>query len=204
MSRYTGPKLRKVRALGTQLPGLTGKTMEKRSTRPGQHGHQVRRKMSDFAAQLREKQKLQFNYGLREHQLAKLVKEARNSRMNSGNKLAELLERRLDNVIFRAGFARSIPAARQFVGHGHVTVNNRKVDIASYRVGLGDVIGPRPKSRKLAMVEEAITSVRPTRPEWLDCNYGEGHVTVLALPGLDSLSVEVDIARVIEYYAKRG
>lgn len=205
MARYTGPKVRKMRALETYLSGLSGKSMEQRSTRPGQHGHRVgRRKLSDFGVQLREKQKLQFNYGLREKQLSRLVKEARKSDMAAGDKLAELLERRLDNVVFRAGFARTIPAARQLVAHGHIRVNGKRVDIASYRVDVGDVIGPKPKSKDKQMVKDAITSIRLARPDWLQCNYAEGHAQVLEHPTSDSLSVEVDVARVIEYYAKRG
>jgi len=154
--------------------------------------------------QLIEKQKLQFNYGLREKNLSRLVKEARKSDVASGGKLAELLERRLDNVVFRSGFARSIPAARQIISHGHIQVNGKRVDIASYRVRVGDVIGPKPKSRELPAIQEAITSLRLTRPDWLECNYLEGKATIISNPGLDSMSVEVDIARVIEYYAKRG
>ena len=205
MARYTGPKVRKMRALETYLSGLSGKSMEQRSTRPGQHGHRVgRRKLSDFGVQLREKQKLQFNYGLREKQLSRLVKEARKSDMAAGDKLAELLERRLDNVVFRAGFTRTIPAARQLVAHGHIRVNGKRVDIASYRVDVGDVIGPKPKSKDKQMVKDAITSIRLARPDWLQCNYAEGHAQVLEHPTSDSLSVEVDVARVIEYYAKRG
>ena len=204
MPRNTGPKLRQMRALGTYLSGLSAKSMEQRSTPPGQHGHRFKRKLSDFGVQLQEKQKLQFNYGLRERQLSRLVKEARKSDMTTGDKLAELLERRLDNVVFRAGFARTIPAARQLVAHGHIQVNGKRVDIASFRVDINDVIGLKPKSRNLLTVKEAITSLRLARPDWLQCNYAEYHATVLARPGLDSLSVEVDIARVIEYYAKRG
>ncbi len=205
MSRYLGPKVRRMRALETYLSGLSGKSMEQRSQKPGQHGHRThRRKLSDFGVQLKEKQKVQFNYGLREKQLKRLAREARRSTTAAGEKLAELLERRLDNVVFRAGFARSIPAARQLVAHGHIEVNGRRVNIPSYRVDVGDVLGPREKSRNLETVREAITSVRLTRPEWLECNYAEGYAKVLSLPGVESMSVAVDIIRVIEYYAKRG
>ena len=174
--------------------------------RPACQGYRrlLPRLLADFGVQLREKQKLQFNYGLREKQLSRLVKEARKSDMAAGDKLAELLERRLDNVVFRAGFARTIPAARQLVAHGHIRVNGKRVDIASYRVDVGDVIGPKPKSKDKQMVKDAITSIRLARPDWLQCNYAEGHAQVLEHPTSDSLSVEVDVARVIEYYAKRG
>ncbi len=205
MPRYTGPKVRKMRALETYLSGLSGKSMEHRPNRPGQHGGRGgRRRLSEFAVQLSEKQKLQFNYGLREKQLSRLVKEARKGHTAAGEKLIELIERRLDNVVFRAGFARTIPAARQLVTHGHIQVNGKRVDIASYRVDVGDVVGIKDKSRDLVVIRDAITSDRLARPDWLQCNYAERNATVLARPGVDSLSVEVDIARVIEYYAKRG
>ena len=205
MARYTGPKVKNMRALETYLPGLTGKSMEHRATRPGQHGQRLSSpRKSDYAVQLREKQKLQFNYGLREKHLARLVKEARRSQTTTGDKLIELVERRLDNVVFRSGFAKSLPAARQLVGHGHVQVNGKSVDIASYRVVVGDVISPKEKSRELTHIKDAITSIRLTRPDWLECNYAQMTATVIGTPGPDSVSVEVDVARIVEYYAKRG
>ena len=167
MSRYTGPKVKKMRALGTYMSGLTSKSMEERSSRPGQHGQRIRRKLSDYAVQLREKQKVQYNYGLREKQLSRLVKEARKSEIAAGEKLLQLIERRLDNVVFRSGFARSIPAARQLVSHGHIEVNKRRVDIASYRVDVGDVVGLRDRSRNLEVIRDATTSARLKRPDWI-------------------------------------
>ena len=204
MSRYTGPKVKKMRALGTYMSGLTSKSMEERSSRPGQHGQRIRRKLSDYAVQLREKQKVQYNYGLREKQLSRLVKEARKSEIAAGEKLLQLIERRLDNVVFRSGFARSIPAARQLVSHGHIEVNKRRVDIASYRVDVGDVVGLRDRSRNLEVIRDATTSARLKRPDCIECNYSDGCAKMVGLPGLDSASVEVDVARVIEFYAKRG
>ncbi len=204
MSRYTGPKVRKMRALQTYLSGLSTKSMEHRSHKPGQHGQNMRRKTSDFGLQLAEKQKIQFNYGLREKQLRRLMVEARRSDMATGHKLLELLERRLDNTVFRAGFGRTIPAARQLVSHGHVQVNGRRVDIASYQVKVGDMIQLRQRSRNLESVRESISSIRLARPDWLQCNYAEMSATVMANPTPDSASVEVDVARVVEFYAKRG
>jgi len=118
MSRYTGPRLKKCRALDADLPGLTRKR-RKRTYPPGQHGNNFRRKVSDYGRRLTEKQKIRFNYGLGEKQLRRLVSDARRSQLSTGDKLMELLERRLDNVVFRAGFAPTIPAARQLVNHGH-------------------------------------------------------------------------------------
>ena len=214
MSKYTGLKLRNVpdkrRCIRRIRPGnriymseILGKTVE--SSRPGQHRQSVvSRKISDSRVQLFEKQKLQFNYGLNEKQLSRLVKEARKSKIAAGEKLAELIERRLDNVVFRSGFAHSIPAARQLVNHGHIQVNERRVDIASHRVSVGDVIGPKLKSQNLPVIKEAVISLRLARPDWLECNYMESRATMIGNPGLESLSVKVEIARVIEYYAKRG
>ncbi|RYZ60910.1 MAG: 30S ribosomal protein S4, partial [Proteobacteria bacterium] len=121
MSRYTGPRVKKMRALGVELPGLSRKKIERRPYPPGQHG-QARKKVSEFALRLHEKQKLRYNYGIGERQLRGLMTEALSSKTAPGKKLIELLERRLDNAVFRAGFALTIPAARQLVAHGHVLV----------------------------------------------------------------------------------
>ena len=140
MARYKGPRVKKLRALGVDLPGLSRKSRERRPYPPGQHGNVGHKKTTEYGRRLMEKQKLRFNYNVSERQLRRLVKEARSSKTATGQKLLELLESRLDNVVFRAGFAPTIPAARQLTGHGHVTVNGKRVDIASYRVKQGDVI----------------------------------------------------------------
>ena len=149
MSRYRGARLRVTRRLG-DLPGLTRKSA-KRSYPPGQHG-QARRKRSEYAIRLEEKQKLRFNYGVSERQLVRYVKKARAQDGSTGTNLLKLLENRLDNVCFRLGFGPTIPGARQLVNHGHVTVNGRVVDIASYQCRAGDVVAIREKkpSKKLA------------------------------------------------------
>ncbi len=130
MSRYRGPRLRVVRRLG-DLPGLTRKSA-RRSYPPGQHG-QARKKRSEYATQLEEKQKLRFNYGISEKQLLRYVRKAKRAGGSSGQTLLKLLEMRLDNIVFRLGMAPTIPAARQLVNHGHVQVNGRVVSIASYQ-----------------------------------------------------------------------
>ncbi|HEY9813587.1 MAG TPA: 30S ribosomal protein S4, partial [Candidatus Sericytochromatia bacterium] len=134
MSRYRGPRLRIVRRLG-DLPGLTRKTA-RRAYAPGQHG-QNRKKRSEYAIRLEEKQKLRFNYGITERQLLRYVRRARRASGSTGQVLLQLLEMRLDNTVFRMGMAPTIPAARQLVNHGHVTVNGRVVDIASYQCRAG-------------------------------------------------------------------
>lgn len=203
MARHTGPRVKIMRALGVDLPGLSRKTRERRPYPPGQHGQSRRRKLSDYGRQLQEKQKLRMNYGLGERQFRRLVTEARASRMAAGDKILELLERRLDNVVFRAGFAPTIPAARQLVTHGHFLVNGRRVDIASYRVSEGDVIQPRSRSLKIQPIEESLAAPSLARPDWMEFNDDKRLARVTALPPADSVPFEVDVQLVIEYYAKR-
>ena len=150
MSRYRGPRLRIVRRLG-DLPGLTRKSARK-AYPPGQHG-QGRRKRSEYAIRLEEKQKLRFNYGVTEKQLIRYVRKARRVAGSTGQTLLELLEMRLDNTIFRLGMAGTIPAARQLVNHGHITVNDRVVDVSSYQCRPGDVIKVRDRDRSRKLVE---------------------------------------------------
>ncbi|MEL6439746.1 MAG: 30S ribosomal protein S4 [Cyanobacteria bacterium J06621_8] len=150
MSRYRGPRLRIVRRLG-DLPGLTRKSARK-AYPPGQHG-QNRRKRSEYAIRLEEKQKLRFNYGVTEKQLVRYVRKARRVAGSTGQTLLEFLEMRLDNTIFRLGMAGTIPAARQLVNHGHITVNGRVVDVASYQCRAGDIIKVRDRDRSRKLVE---------------------------------------------------
>ena len=150
MSRYRGPRLRVVRRLG-DLPGLTRKSARK-AYPPGQHG-QSRRKRSEYAIRLEEKQKLRFNYGVTEKQLVRYVRKARRVAGSTGQTLLEMLEMRLDNTIFRMGMAGTIPAARQLVNHGHILVNDRVVNIASYQCRPGDVIKIRDRDRSRKLVE---------------------------------------------------
>lgn len=151
MSRYRGPRLRVVRRLG-ELPGLTRKTA-RRSYPPGQHG-QVRKKRSEYAIRLEEKQKLRFNYGITEKQLLRYVRKARRATGSTGQSLLQMLEMRLDNTVFRLGMAGTIPAARQLVNHGHVMVNGRVVNIASYQCRPGDVISVTARERSKRLVEQ--------------------------------------------------
>ena len=203
MARFTGARMRKMRALGTDLPGLSRKSIERRPYPPGQHGQRRRGRLSDFARQLIEKQKLRYNYGLLERQFRRLVKEAKASKMATGDKLLELLERRLDNTVFRAGFAPTIPAARQLTKHGHFLVNGKRVDIPSYRVREGDTISPRPKSKELDCIKDAISNPSLSVPNWLDVDGSTQTARVAALPDATSVPVEVEVQLVVEYYAKR-
>ncbi|MBJ95094.1 MAG: 30S ribosomal protein S4 [Rickettsiales bacterium] len=199
MSRYTGPRVKKMRALGVNLPGLSRKTVDRRPYPPGDHGS-ARRRRSDYAVRLEEKQKLRLNYGVTERQLRRVVVEAQRSPEPTGDKMLELLERRLDNAVFRAGFAPTIPAARQLVSHGHVLLNGLRADIPSIRLKVGDQVQLRPKSAKLATVTEAIEQTHD-RPEWL--RFEEGVITMLALPPATTVPFSLDIQLVVEFYAKR-
>lgn len=202
MSRYTGPRVRAMRALGVQLPGLSNKSFERRPYPPGQHG-QARRKLSEYGLRLLEKQKLCRNYGVTEGQLRRLMLAARSARGPTGERLLELLESRLDNVVFRAGFARTIPAARQLVNHGHIVVNGRKVDVPSFQVKAQHVIGVRPRSRELSLVQGALQNARAFETSWLSVNAAERTATVVAAPDAGSVPFSVAVQLVVEFYSQR-
>lgn len=201
MSRFTGPRLKKVRALGVSLPGLTRKVSERRPYPPGQHG-QARRKLSDYAVRLREKQKLRFNYGLTERQLRILVDEARHLPGVTGEVILELLERRLDNVVWRAGFAATIPAARQLVSHGHVRVNGRRLDIPSARLSPGDTVSLRAGSVENPHVRDSLSAAEAVRPAWLAWDASSHAATMRALPDPASVLLEVNPQHVVEFYSR--
>ncbi|MCB9533822.1 MAG: 30S ribosomal protein S4 [Myxococcales bacterium] len=203
MSRYTGPRVKVMRALGVDLPGLSKKTIERRPYAPGQHGQNRRKKLSDFGRQLKEKQKLRYNYGISEVQFRRLVVAARASKLAAGDKLLELLERRLDNAVFRAGYAPTIPAARQLVTHGHFTVNGRRVDRASFSVNPGDVIRPRERSLTLGAIQTSLGSLSLARPEWMEFDAKRLTTRVKSVPTADSVPFPIDVQLVIEYYSKR-
>jgi small subunit ribosomal protein S4 len=194
-----------MRALGVNLPGLSRKDRERRPHPPGEHGEKRRRKDSDYGRQLKEKQKIRYNYGVGERQFRRLVSKARSSKVETGRKIIELVERRLDNVIFRAGYARTIPAARQLVCHGHFCVNGRKTDIPSYSVCEGDVITLRDRSNKkkttLTIIDEALDSLAIARPEWIDYEGNKKITTIKGMPE-ESPIPDLNIQLVVEYYAK--
>lgn len=202
MSRYTGPKLKVMRALGVELPGLSRKSIENRDYPPGQHGQKNRRR-SDYAVRLVEKQKLRYNYGLTEGQIQRLFKEAKAAKAPTGEKLLELLERRLDNAVFRAGFAPSAVAARQLVRHRHIKLNGRSVNIPSIRVNAGDVITLTEKGAKIPATAECLQTPVLERPEWLSFNSQERSASVTRMPAADEVPFPVEVQHVVEYYAVR-
>ncbi|MCE1187442.1 30S ribosomal protein S4 [Zoogloea sp.] len=202
MSRYTGPRLKVMRALGCELPGLSRKSLGERNYPPGQHGQRARRK-SDYGIKLMEKQKLRMNYGLTESQLRRLFEDAKRFRGPTGDKVLELLERRLDNVVFRAGFAPTGIAARQLVRHRHVLLNGKPVNIPSIRVRPGDVVTLTDKAGKIEMVQAALAEPSLARPEWLVWETEGKAIRVSRVPSPDEVPFPVEMPHVVEYYAAR-
>ncbi|MDO8961465.1 MAG: 30S ribosomal protein S4 [Methylophilus sp.] len=204
MSRITGPRVRIMRALGVDLPGLSRKTIEDRPNPPGQHGGQSSRKRrSDFGVKLQEKQKIRFNYGVSEKQMRRLIVDARKGKEPTGEMLLQLLERRIDNVVFRAGFAPTGIAARQLVNHGHILLNGKPVNIASIRLKVGDEVTIKDKSKQIPMVVDSIKSPALTRPEWLTWDEQQKVAKIAHLPAFEDVPFPVDVQQVVEYYANR-
>jgi small subunit ribosomal protein S4 len=203
MARYTGPKARVSRRLGVNIWGTQGenRALDRRPYPPGEHGRSRRRNPSDYLLQLQEKQKARFTYGLNERQFRKLYDEATRSRGVTGEKMLELLERRLDNIVYRAGWASTRPQARQFVGHGHVDVNGRRVDIPSYRVRKGDVITLRSKARQMIVVQWNRDVLDRTPPPWLDRSDEGLSVTVREYPLREHIDVPVREQLIVELYS---
>lgn len=200
MSRYTGPRLRVMRALGVNLPGFSGKSIEKNPKPPGQHGPTARRKQSLYGTRLSEKQKLRFHYGLTERQLRQIAETAARRRGNTASLIVERLELRLDNVVFRAGFARTNPAARQLVRHGHVTVNGRILDIPSARVRRGDVVAVRASGHKAVRLHQERGEAL-AKPDWLEADNDALTVRIVALPDLATIPFPIEMQLVIEFYS---
>lgn len=202
MSRHTGPRLKVMRALGTDLPGLSRKSMQDRPNPPGQHGASAaRRKKSDYGVALREKQKLRYNYGIGERQLRRLMVEARRRSGPTGGNLLQLLELRLDNAVFRAGLAATIPAARQLVNHRHILVNGRVLDIPSALLKAGDEISVRERARNMPLIKESTAEPALERPEWLSWDEVALKAQLTRLPEADEVPFPIEIQHVVQYYA---
>ena len=208
MARYRGPVEKIERRLGVSLAlkgerRLAGKSaLEKRPYAPGQHG-QRRTKVSDYGLQLKEKQKAKFMYGVSEKQFRNLFKEANSADGNTGSNLIQLLERRLDNVVYRMGFATTRRFARQFVTHGHILVDGKKVDIASYRVKAGQKIEVRDSSKKNPQVLRAMELVKQTGViEWVDVESEKVFGIFTRIPERSDVSIPVEERLIVELYSK--
>jgi small subunit ribosomal protein S4 len=202
MARYTGPTTRLSRRFSQPLFGST-KAYEKRTYPPGQHGPKLRRKLSEYAVGLNEKQKLRYIYGLLERQFRRVFAKAKRSRGVTGEVFLQLLETRLDSVVYLLGFAKSRAAARQIVNHGHVRVNGHKVDIASYNVLPGDEIEIKnaPTSRQIATRNLEETKARNV-PGWLTRNDETLKATMTRLPNRDEMEPGINEQLIVEFYSR--
>jgi small subunit ribosomal protein S4 len=201
MARYTGAKLRITRRLG-DLPGLTGKK-PKLTNRPGQHGA-TQKKLTQYAIRLEEKQKLRFNYGISEKQLMNYVRKAKKIKGATGSILLQLLEMRLDNVIFRLGMAPTIAAARQVVGHKHITVNKSCVSIPSYQCQPGDIVSVKDSAISKKLVTQNLETPALTNiPQNLDFDKGALTAKVLGIIDREWIALKLNELFVIEYYSRK-
>jgi small subunit ribosomal protein S4 len=203
MARYTGPRTKVSRRYGVPIFG-PAKALERKNYPPGMHGPKgSRRKQSDYAIALGEKQKLRYQYGLLEKQFRRIFQQALRKRGVTGETLLQLLETRLDNIVFRLGLANTRRSARQLVSHGHVLVNGRKVDISSYNVKAGDEITVKdtPKSRQLALRNLEMTQITPV-PDWLVANRDAFSGKVTRIPVRDEMQPLVNEQLIVELYSR--
>ncbi|MGB1021056.1 MAG: 30S ribosomal protein S4 [Flavobacteriaceae bacterium] len=201
MARYTGPKTKIARKFGEPIFG-EDKSFEKRNYPPGQHGNNRRRgKKSEYAIQLMEKQKAKFTYGILEKQFRNLFEKANRSKGVTGEVLLQLCESRLDNVVFRFGLSNSRSGARQLVSHRHITVNGKIVNIPSYRVKEGDVVGVREKSKSLQVIQTAVDQNTAVY-EWLTWNKDTLEGTFVNVPQRIQIPENINEQFIVELYSK--
>ena len=208
MARYSGPVCRLCRREGQKLflkgdRCYTGKcSVDRRTYAPGMHG-QNRKKQSEYGLQLREKQKAKRIYGILETQFHNYFEKASQQKGITGENLLRLLEIRLDNVVYRAGFGRSRTEARQVVRHNHIEVNGKKVNIPSYQVKVGDVITIKEQSKRIQRFKDIFeTASSRTAPQWMDVNFDQAQITVTALPARDQIDIPVEETLIVELYSK--
>ena len=202
MSRYTGPTTRINRRFGMAI-FPANKSFERRTYPPGQHGPNFRRKASDYSVGLMEKQKLRMMYGLTEKQFRNLFQKAKRKQGITGENFLSFLETRLDNVIYRLGFAKTRKSARQFVNHGHLLVNGQKVDIPSYQVSVGDELTVREKTSSRQVATRNLDgSQYNNTPPWLEVAADSLHGSVTRLPQPDELEQSINIQLVVEFYSR--
>jgi len=205
VTKRTAAKYKIDRRMGENIWGRPKSPVNRREYGPGQHGQRRKGKMSDFGLQLRAKQKLKGYYGdLTEKQFRRIYAEAERLRGDTGEMLIGLLERRLDAVVYRAKFVPTVFAARQFVNHGHVQVNGKRVNIPSYRVKEGDVISVKEKSRQLELVMSGVESAERDTPDYLEVDHNKMTATFVRVPSLGDVPypVQMEPNLVVEFYAQ--
>ncbi len=201
MARYTGPRHKACRRARTPLCQSKKCPVDRRPYPPGQHGR-GRIRESDYLIQLREKQKLRTMYGVLEKQFRLYYKEAARRQGVTGDILLQLLEQRLDNVVWRSGLTSTRPQARQLVNHGHFRVNGRKVDIPSYQVRPGDVITIKERSQDMLVVQHSVDTQDRVVPDWLQVDPGERKVVVRDNPRRDQIDTAINEQLIVELYSK--
>ena len=206
MAKLTGPKGKLVRRFGVNIYGTPkyDQLLQRRSHKPGQHGATpTRRKVSDYALQLIEKQKLRHSYCLLEKQFRRVFRKAQQMSGITGDNLLILLETRLDSLICRAGLGNTMMQARQLINHGHIRVNERKVDIASYQIKTGDIVSIRDNEKTRALITQNISNARRfTDSQWFTLTKSTLSITVNRLPGRDEIQSPADEKMIIEFYSK--
>lgn len=198
MARYTGPMYKKSRRLGFSVLE-NGKELAKKPYIPGEHGQDRRKKLSNYGVQLQEKQKVRFMYGLNEKQFKKVFEKAGKMKGVHGENFLKLLESRLDNLVYRIGFATTRRGARQLVNHGHVTVNGKKVNIPSYTVKVGDVISLPENDKELAIVKTSLEALQ-NRVEFVSYDDKKMEATYVRMPERSELNADINESLIIEFY----
>jgi small subunit ribosomal protein S4 len=198
MARYTGPKVKLSRKVGVPIVDIPKHTAKRQLNPPGMHGYRGRR-LRDYGIRLNEKQKLRYHYGVLERQFRRYMAEAQRSRGNTGERLMQLLETRLDNVVRRAGVVRTVWASRQLVAHGHVKVNGRKVDRPSYELKVGDVVTFKPKVHAL-LKDNMESIVGHNVSEWIEFTPAELTIRILAVPSSEQVPFDINTNLIIEFY----
>jgi len=201
MARYTGPKTKIARKFGEAIYG-PDKVLSKKNYPPGQHGVNKRRKTSEYGLQLREKQKAKYTYGVLEKQFRNLFEKASRKKGITGEVLLQLLEARLDNVVFRLGIAPTRAAARQLVLHRHIVVNGKVVNIASYSVKPGEVIGVREKSKSLEVIADSLAGFNHSKYPWIEWDEATKRGEFLHLPERADIPENIKEQAIVELYSK--
>ena len=201
MARYTGPKTKIARKFGEPIFG-PDKVLSRRNFPPGQHGQNKRRKTSEYGTQLKEKQKAKYTYGVLERQFRNLFEKASSMKGITGEILLQLLESRLDNVVYRLGIAPTRAAARQLVLHRHITVNGQIVNIASYQVKPGDVVGVREKSKSLEVIADALAGFNHSKYPWIEWDETAKAGRFLHVPAKVDIPENISEQLIVELYSK--
>lgn len=201
MARYSGPKQKKARRFKEAIFGPS-KALDRKNYGPGQHGRSRFSRQSEYAIQLQEKQKAKYTYGVLERQFRNLYERVSRQKGVTGDLLLQSLESRLDNTVFRMGFARTRQQARQLVSHKHIVVNGEVVNIPSYHLKPGDIVGPRPKSRGLEVVVDSLGSASKSRYDWIEIDKKSMVGKYLNHPDPENIPENINVQLIVELYSK--